>query len=368
LSPAFVFLAIGGLFLLKFLKNNWVSALALLLLLIISIPLLYFGNLLKILNRQNEYFVSTNSSSKYLVGVSLNNLAEARWMKERAWMLEEAKNRGITINFKIANHSLTRQTRQIANLIAHGARVLIINPVSRSGLEEVLESARRQGIKIIQYDELTSGPADLFLGVDYRETGKIQAKCLMEKSGPGNYIILRGPQSSYRAEMLYNGQRDILRIKNNRNVNILAVDILPIWSAEEAVNKIRATIVHQKLHAVLAPDDLTAEELVKFFKEQKITLPFITGAGAEIGACQRIIKGEQVVTVYCNYQQLAKMAVFSAKQLLYRKKPPTSTTVFSEGKRIPAYIVPVYSVTKDDLKSVLIDQLKVYTIQDLSRE
>jgi D-xylose transport system substrate-binding protein len=354
--------------LLKFLRNNWVSALALLLLLIISIPLLYFGNLLKILNRQNEYIGSTNSSRKYSVGVCLNNLAEARWMKERAWMLEEAQSQGITINFKVANHSLSRQARQIANLIAHGARVLIINPVSSSGLENILEDAQERGIKIIQYDEVTSGPADLFLGVDYREIGKIQAKCLIEEIGPGNYIILRGPQSSYRAEMLYNGQRDIVRIKNNSNVNILAVDILSIWSAEEAVNKIRATIAHQKLHAVLAPDDLTAEELVKFFKDQKTTLPFITGAGAEIGACQRIMKDEQLVTVYCNYQQLAKKAVFSAKQLLYRKKPPASTTVFVEGKKIPACIFPVYSVTKNNLKSMLIDKFKIYTIQDLSRE
>jgi D-xylose transport system substrate-binding protein len=333
-----------------------------------SLPLLYFGNLLKILNRQNEDVYSVIDSKNPTVGVCLNDLAEARWMKEQAMILEEAKNQGLTIRLKVAHHSLARQTQQIANLIAHHVKVLIINPVSREGLDRVLEEAHRQGIKIIQYDELTSGPVDLFLGVDYREMGRIQATSLLEKAGPGNYLIFRGPQDSYRGEMLYSGQHEIFKIRNNLELNILAVNTLTTWSADEAVNKIRAAIARQKLHGILAPDDLIAEEIVKFLKEQKTALPYITGAGAEINACQRILQDEQLISVYFNYQLMAKTAVISAKDFMMSKNPLAPTTVIFESRQVPANIFPVYPITKSDLKSFLIDKMKIYTSQDLNRE
>lgn len=342
--------------------------LALFLLLVMSLPLLYFGNLLKILSRQNVDLYSINDSDNLEVGVCLNNLVEARWMKEWGFMLEEAKKQGITIRLKVAHHSVARQAKQIANLVAHHVKVLIINPVSRVGLEGVLEEAHRRGVKIIEYDELTAGPVDLFLSVDYQEIGRIQAKALLEKTGPGNYLIFRGSQDSYRAEMLYNGQRAIFKMKNSPNLNIVAVNTLTKWSADEAVNKVRAAMAHQKLHAILAPDDLIAEELVNFFKSQKLTLPYISGAGAEITACQRIMRNEQLLTVYYDLQIMAKTAVIAAKDFIMIKKPTAPSAVMIGNRKVPAYIFPVYQITASNIQSLLIDKMKLYTIQDLNHE
>jgi ABC-type xylose transport system substrate-binding protein len=352
----------------KFLKNNWVPVVAFLLLLIMSLPLLYFSNLLEILSSQQEDVYSVDEFDKLAVGVCLNNLTEARWMKEWALMEREASRQGLTIRLKVAHHSVARQAQQIANLVAHQVKVLIINPVSRTGLESVLEEAHRQGVKIIAYDELTAGPADLFLGVDYQEMGRIQAKALLEKTGPGNYLVLKGPPDSYRAEMLYNGQHAVFKTKSSRIMNIVAVNTLTKWSADEAVNKVRAAMTHQNLHAVLAPNDLIAEELVNFFKEQKLTLPYISGAGAEITACQRILHNEQLFTVYYDLPLLAKTAVNSAKDFIRNKKPDAPLTVTVGGRRVPAYIFPVYQITTGNLQSILVDKLKLYTNEDLNRE
>lgn len=352
---------------LKFFKNNWVLVLALFLLFIMSLPLLYFGNLLKALNHQTEDIYWNNVSNYPTVGVCLNNLTEDRWMKEKGMMVDEAKKQGMNIRLKIAQNSLKLQVEQITNLIAHHVKVLIINPVSRDGLDEALKEAHKQGIKIIEYDELTAGPVDLFLGVDYREIGKIQAASLLEKTGSGNYLIFRGPKNSYRAEMLYSGQHNIFKIKSAL-MNVIAVDTLPIWSADEAVNKTRAITARQKLNAILAPDDLIAEELIKFFKEQKLVLPFITGAGAEITACQRILQGEQLITIYFNYRMMAKIALTSAREYIQGQDPKVPHTVIADGRRIPAYLFPVYPIMKSNLKRLLIDEMKVYTDQDLSRE
>ncbi|HBF38526.1 MAG TPA: hypothetical protein DDW50_14565 [Firmicutes bacterium] len=348
---------------LRFIKANWVLVAALCLLVLMSMPLIYFGNLLKIIGSQNEGTVAPDDAKDVAVGVCFNSFMEARWMKEWAVMQESAKAQGLTIQLKVAHHSLTRQISQITNLLAHHIQVLILDPVSSSGLEDVLEEARNQGVKIIFYDEITAGPGDFFLGIDYRGMGRLQAKALLEKAGMGNYMIFKGPVHSYHSEMLYDGQQEILKMKNDVFANVVSINALTNWSADEAVTKIRATITHQKLQAILAPEDLIAEEVANFYKEQKSSAPYITGAGAELTACQRVLHQEQLMTVAWNIPGLAKTAILSAKRMIQKKNAMGSMMVI-ENRRIQASIFPVYLVGRDNLRAILIDKLKLYSGED----
>ncbi len=349
---------------LKFIKTNWVLVSALLLLIIMSVPLIYFGNLLKVMGSQNEVIFTSDKTRQIDIGVCFNTLLEARWMKEWAVMQEVAGGQRLSIGLKVAHHSLSRQINQISDLLAHHIKVLILNPVSNKGLEDVLKEARSEGVKIIFYDEMTAGPCDLFLGIDYREMGRMQAKALLEKAGSGNYLVFKGPGNSYRSEMLYNGQQEILRMKSDVDTNILSINTLHNWSADDAVTKIRATIVHQKIQAILIPEDLIAEAVDNFYKEQKSALPYITGAGAELTACQRIFRQEQLMTVAWNIPWLAKTAIISAQKLIQNKKP-TSSVIVSGNRRILGSIFPVFSVDLNNLQDVISNKLKLYTAADL---
>lgn len=350
----------------RLIKANWVLAAALFLLIILSMPLIYFGNLLKVMNSQNETSLASGKVQPIDVGVCFDSFMEARWMKEWDVMQEIAREQRISIALKVAHYSLSRQINQIHDLLAHHIKVLILNPVSSKGLEDILDEARSAGVKIIFYDEMTAGPGDLFLGVDYREMGRIQAKKLIEQAGSGNYLVFKGPGNSYHSERIYSGQQEILKMKSNVKVNILSVEALNRWSADEAVTKIRATIVHQKLQAILIPEDLIAESVANFYKEQKSALPFITGAGAELTACQRILHKEQLMTVAWNIPELAKTAVISAKRFIQKKKILWPTMEIGNLK-IPANIVPVYSVDSTNLQTVVSNQLKLYTEADLKQ-
>ncbi len=349
----------------KFIKTNWVLVIALLLLIILSIPLLYFGNLLKMMSSPNNAIFDSSQTQQLDIGVCFNSLMEARWMKEWAVMEDAAGSQQLSIGLKVAHHSLLRQISQINDLLARNIKVLILNPVSQKGLEGVLEEARSKGVKIIFYDEMTDGPCDLFLGVDYRDMGRIQAKTLLEKAGPGNYLVFKGPGNSYRSEILYNGQQEILKMKSEVGADILSVNALNHWSADEAVTKIRATIAHQKLQGILIPEDLIAESVVNFYREQKSALAFITGAGAELAACQRILRREQLMTVAWNLPELAKTAIMSANRFIQKKKIMGSMMTFG-NRRLPAYLCPVYLVDSTNLQTVLVNKLKLYTTADLA--
>jgi ABC-type xylose transport system substrate-binding protein len=353
--------------LIKFFREHWILVLVLFLLIIMSIPLLYFGNLLKILDQRNGETFPVSYAVSPKIGICFNNFMEARWLKEQEAMLEEAKSPVITVKIYVAHQSLALQTQQILNLINQNIKVLIINPVSNIGLDDILDEARRRGIKIIQYDEPTAGPADLFIGADYTELGRVQASSLLDNIIFHNYLIFSGPKGSYKAEKIYNEAINVLKNYIIPQSNMITID-LPTWSADTAVNKARVVLTRQKLNGILAPNDLIAGEIINFMKEQKLPLPKITGAGAEITACQRILKDEQLITVYFNYQLMAKTAIACAREFLAHKTPEAPNTIIYNGKIIPAYLFSVYPVTKSNLKSLLIDKIKLYTEKDLVTE
>lgn len=352
----------------KFFKENWILIFVLFLMAIMSIPLLYFGNLLKILSHENSGAGIIDDSKPPVIGVCLNSLMETRWLKEQAAMMEEAGNQGLTVKIKVAHHSLSRQISQIAGFINSGVKVLVVNPVSDTGLKDILEKAKSNGIKIIQYDELTAGPLDLFVSVDYREIGRTLALSIMQNTGPGNYLIIRGPQNSYKAGAIYQGIRDLTNKMDIYKKSAVTVSLLSTWSADEAVNKTRIFAARQRINAILTPNDLIAGEIAAFMKEQKQPLPGIVGAGAEVAACQRILSGDQVATIYVDYQLMAKIAVIHGKELWRRQTPSVNYAINVNGRDIPTRLLPIYLITRDNLKTLLVDQFKVYTEQDLSSE
>lgn len=320
----------------KFLKVHWLLVLALLLLALMSAPMLYFGSLLNTLERQSRASGYFHSPRPAQIGVCLDNLAESRWFHEKNFWEKEAGTRKLSLEIRIAHHSLKRQIRQIKGFIHQQVRVLIVVPVSRSGLGDVLKEAAQKGIKIILYDELTDGPADFYCGIDYEAMGKRQGASLFDRAGPGNYLQIRGPVTSYKAEWLANGQMAGLKSRSSHATRFLAVT-LPDWSPDQAVVKARTYMLHQDLTAILTPNDLIAEAIRQFYHEQKRPLPFLAGLGAEVALRRRLQAREPILTWQFDYLSLAQTALTVAQQFCDGEEPEASAVLVHQNRKMPAY-------------------------------
>ena len=53
-----------------------------------------------------------------------------------------------------ANNDIATQTSQIENMITKGDKILVIASIDGSALKNVLDNARRKGVKVIAYDRL----------------------------------------------------------------------------------------------------------------------------------------------------------------------------------------------------------------------
>jgi ABC-type xylose transport system substrate-binding protein len=328
----------------RFIKEQWILLFFLLLLIVISLPLIYFGSLFSVLTHAAVNADDFTRDSAPKVGICLNNLLENRWTDEKAVWLKLAREKRIPVQIRIAHNSLQRQIRQVRTLIRQNVKVLILVPVSRTGLSEPLREAAQKRIRIILYDELTEGPADFFCGVDYREMGRVQAAALAKAAGPGNYLLFRGPTNSFKAGRILEGQLDVVKKFAKNQIRLLSLETIDAWSAEQAALKTRTFVTHQKVDAVLTPNDLTGEEIGRFFRSQQMKLPFIAGAGGETAFCQRIGNGENLITLKIDYPGLARTAFLLAEDLLRGDSPATGIRVKYRSREIPVRLLRSFTV------------------------
>ena len=71
------------------------------------------------------------------------------------------------------------------------------------------------------------------------------------------------------------------------------------------------------------------------------------------------------MTVAWNISGMAKAAIISAKKMI-QKKNPSGSMIVIENRQIQASIFPVYQVSHENLRTILVDKLKLYSEEDFS--
>jgi len=134
----------------------------------------------------------------------------------------------------------------------------------------------------------------------------------------------------------------------------------PDWSPDKAQSEMEQAITavgKGKFVGVYAANDGTAGGAIAAMKSAGIdpkTIP-TTGQDAEVAGIQRILAGEQYMTVYKPIKPLADQAAAWAVDLTQGKKPTNASSKENNGKTDVATLkLPVTPVTADKVKSTVI--------------
>jgi D-xylose transport system substrate-binding protein len=84
------------------------------------------------------------------------------------------------------------------------------------------------------------------------------------------------------------------------------------------------------------------------------TLPPITGQDAELAAVQRILTGEQYMTIYLDIRTEAEKSAELAVALTKGEKPAATTKVNNGTTDIPAFLLDPIAVTADKVKDTIV--------------
>ena len=269
-----------------------------------------------------------------------------------------------SIIYSNADQDPAKQQQQAEAALTQGANVLVLDPVDGKAAASVVASAKGQGVPVVAYDRFIAG-ADYYVSFDNETVGKLQAQTLVDilKQGgktSGDVVMINGSPTDPNAGSFKKGAHSVI---DSSGFKVAAEYDTPDWSPDKAqawmegqISAVKGTLV-----GVYAANDGTAGGAIAALKAGGVNpLPPVTGQDAELAAIQRIIAGDQAMTIYKPIPPEAEAAAKAAIALADKKKPESTKDV--EG--VPSTILDPIAVTKDKVKDTIVKD-NVYKVTDL---
>ncbi|MEU6354443.1 substrate-binding domain-containing protein [Streptomyces sp. NPDC047072] len=267
-----------------------------------------------------------------------------------------------------------KQAKQMQQMIDDKVDVILLDAVDSHAIASMVTKAKDAGIPVIAYDRLAEGPIDAYVSFDNELVGEVQGRSLVEAIGSGidtsdKIVMINGSPSDPNAGQFKAGAMSEL----NGKVTIAAQYDVDGWKppiAKADMTKAIEEIGKDNIKAVYSANDAMAGAAIEAMEKAGMTtIPPITGQDAELPAVQRIVSGEQYMSVYKPYpgeaEAAAEMAVtkIQGKDIQFDALA-TDKVDSPTNKDIPAQLVQVVALTKDNIKETVVKD-GIYTVKDI---
>src|SRR5713226_3159925 len=250
-----------------------------------------------------------------------------------------------------ANQDAPTQQTQAEAALTNGANVLVLDPVDGAAAAAIVAKAKAQNVPVVSYDRLILNTPDLnyYLSFDNAAVGALQGNALLTalngKTG-ANIVQINGDPADNNAKLFKQGAHSVLDGK----VNIKFEYDTPSWSPDKAQQEMAGALValKNKVDGVLAANDGTGGGAIAAMKAAGVTpLPPVTGQDAELAAIQRILIGEQYMTVYKAIKAEAETAAQLAVDVAQGKSPSVSVNGKTNNGKVDVPSVLLVPVAVD---------------------
>ena len=294
---------------------------------------------------------------KIQIGMSFDSFVIERWQRDRDIFVSMAKELGAEVNVQNANGDIEEQKKQIDYFIKKEMDVIVIICIDSEGLKEHVQKAKDAGIKIIAYDRLiNNADVDLYISFDNEMVGTMMAQALIgEGISGGSVLMLGGSAADNNVSLVENGFREVMK-KNN--VTILDSMHAEGWKAELAAAYVYDHMdIVSRADAIMCGNDDLASKVVHALSEKRMAGNIlVVGQDADLEACQRIVEGTQVMTVYKPVEKLAQRAAECAVQLARGEEITGAdvSTIHNGSFEVPYIGLEPISVNEDNINEVII--------------
>ena len=298
----------------------------------------------------------TQENDKIQIGMSFDSFVIERWQRDRDIFVSTAKELGAEVNVQNANGDLEQQKKQINYFIDKGMDVIAIICIDSKGLTEEVQRAKDAGIKIIAYDrQLQNSDIDLYITFDNERVGTMMGQSLVDNGLAGGKVLMLGGSAVDSNVALV--EKGFCKVMEDNQVTILDSMHADGWKAELASAYVYDHMdIVSEADAIMCGNDDLASKVVHALKEKRMAGEImVAGQDADLEACQRIVEGTQVMTVYKPVEKLAQKAAECAVLLAEGKPLPEETVTIENGTYEVPYIgLEPISVDKNNINDVII--------------
>jgi D-xylose transport system substrate-binding protein len=281
----------------------------------------------------------------------------------------QALDPSVQIIYSNANQDANQQLSQAEAALTNGAQVLVLDPVDSAAAGVIADKAKAQGVPVIAYDRLilNSTGVNYYISFDNVKVGQLQAQSLVDHvkamgMTKATIVMINGSPTDNNAKLFKQGAHSVFDpLVASGNLTIAKEYDTPDWSPDQAQNEMQQalTALGNKVDAVYCANDGTASGAIAAMKAAGLNpIPPVTGQDAELAGIQRILVGQQYMTVYKAIKPEAESAAQLAYDLLTKTAVPSSMTngaTVNNGKMdVPSVLLTPVAVTKDNIKSTVV--------------
>ncbi|WP_179646576.1 ABC transporter substrate-binding protein [Spinactinospora alkalitolerans] len=280
------------------------------------------------------------------------------------------------VSYQNADQDTSKQQSQAEAMLTEGIDVMVLDAVDAEAAASVVQQAKSQGVPVVAYDRLAQGGVDYYVSFDNQTVGRTQGTALIEAleaegtAGEGEIVMINGSPTDPNAADFKAGAHEVL----DGQVEIGAEYDTADWSPDKAQQQMEQAITSigaDDITGVYSANDGMAAGIIAALKSAGVEdLPPVTGQDAELAGIQRIISGDQYMTVYKairpEAEVAAAMAVAAATGEEYEGGGEHMLTEVedADGNTVPAVLLEPVAVTEDNVEDTVISD-GFYSIEEI---
>jgi D-xylose transport system substrate-binding protein len=269
------------------------------------------------------------------------------------------------ILYSNAAEDATKQQSQAEAALTQGADVLVLDPVDAASAAAIVQKANQQDVPVVSYDRLIlNADVDYYVSFDNVQVGRLQAQSLSAKlredgNPRGPIVMINGDPADSNAALFKEGATSGFEASG---VEVAKEYDTPGWLASNAQNEMQQAITalgKDGFTGVYAANDDTGGGAIAAMRSAGIDPADrpTTGQDATVAGLQRIIAGQQYMTVYKAIRPEASITAQFAVDLARGRTPSQSeiTDQVDNGmERVPSVLLTPVAVTRDNIRQTVI--------------
>jgi D-xylose transport system substrate-binding protein len=279
--------------------------------------------------------------------------------------VEEACEDCEPVLYSNAGGDAEKQQSQAEAALTQGAEVLVVDAEDSKSAAAIVEKAKAQGVPVVAYDRLIeNSDVAAYVSFNNEKVGELQAETLAGKlkedgAASGPIIMINGDPADPNAALFKAGAHKGFEAAG---VKIAKEYDTPGWSAEAAQREAQQAITalgSNGFAAIYAANDETGGGAIAAMKGAGIKPEEkpVTGQDSTVAGLQRILTGEQYMTIYKEIEPEAQISAEIALALAEGEEVPQEkiTEEVNNGKvEVPSVLLKPIAVTKENVKSTVV--------------
>jgi len=272
---------------------------------------------------------------------------------------------GCEVSYFNAGGDVEKQASQGEAALTQGAEVMVVDPMDSKAAAAIVEKAHAQEVPVVSYDRLIeASEVGGYVSFDNERVGEQQAETLAKKlkeigKPKGPIIKINGDPADPNAKLFKEGSNKVFE---KEGVAIAKEYDTPGWTAENAQREAQQAITaigKTGFAGIYAANDDTAGGAIAAMKGVGINpedVP-VTGQDSTVAGLQRILTGEQFMTIFKPIVPEAEIAAEMAISLGETGEVETKekTEDINNGKaEVPSVLLTSTPVIKENINETVI--------------